>query len=88
MRGLNISKNWSVNESCASTVKVQDRVYQCIVDPWFWNFQKIFAQIIRWFIFIVMLLGVLGIVWLGIAWAWAGWDDVKAKWNLKNGELI
>jgi hypothetical protein len=38
-----------------------------------------FAEIIRWFVFIVMLLGVLGIVGLGIAWAWAGGDDVKAK---------
>jgi len=30
-----------------------------------------------------MLLGVLGIVGLGIAWAWAGGDDVKVKSNLK-----
>ncbi len=75
--------NWKVNESCSSNIDVQKRVYQCTVQSWFWSFQKMFAQIIRWFIFIVMLLGVLGIVWLGIAWAWAGGDDVKAKWNLK-----
>ena len=62
---------------------VEKRKYQCVVQPWFWSFQTMFAQIIRWFVFIVMLLGVLGIVWLGIAWAWAGGDDVKAKWNLK-----
>jgi hypothetical protein len=70
------------NNACKET-PIQERKYRCTVEPWFWSFQKMFAQIIRWFIFIVMLLGVLGIVWLGIAWAWAGGDDVKAKWNLK-----
>jgi hypothetical protein len=30
-----------------------------------------------------MLLGVLGIVGLGIAWSFAGGDDVKMKSNLK-----
>lgn len=31
-----------------------------------------------------MLLGVLAIVGLGIAWAWAGGEDVKMKSNLKH----
>ena len=30
-----------------------------------------------------MLLGVLGIVGLGIAWSFAGGDDIKAKSSLK-----
>jgi len=48
------------------------------------GFQKVFAQIIRYFIYIVLLLGVLGIVGLGIAWAFAGGDDVKMKTTLKH----
>lgn len=31
-----------------------------------------------------MLLGVLAVVGLGIAWAWAGGDDVKMKSSLKH----
>jgi hypothetical protein len=31
----------------------------------------------------VLLLGVLAVVWLGIAWSFAGAEDVKAKSTLK-----
>ena len=59
------------------------RKYSCEVKTWLAWFQATFAELIRYSIYIVMLLGVLGIVGLGIAWAFAGGDDVKAKTTLK-----
>lgn len=59
------------------------RKYVCTVQPWLWNFQAIFADIVRYLVNIVLLLWVLAIVGLGIAWTWAGGDDVKAKSTLK-----
>jgi hypothetical protein len=47
------------------------------------GFQEVFAKIIRYVINIVLLLGVLAVVGLGIAWSFAGGDDVKAKSTLK-----
>lgn len=62
---------------------VAERKYVCTVIPGLGNFQKMFWSIIKYLINIVLLLGVLAIVGLGIAWSFAGWDDVKAKWSLK-----
>lgn len=67
----------------ACNVSVEKRKYVCTVQPWLAGFQQILASIIRWFVYIVMLLGVLGIVWLGIAWSFSGGDDAKAKSKLK-----
>lgn len=63
---------------------VETRKYECTTDSWMLWFQSVFAQIIRYVINIVLLLGVLAVVWLGIAWSFAGWDDVKMKSNLKS----
>ncbi len=62
---------------------VQNRKYECTVGEGFTAFQWIMAEIIRWFVFVVMLIWVLAIVGLGIAWTWAGGDDAKTKTNLK-----
>lgn len=70
------------NQLCKKT-PVKNRKYNCSVEKWFKPFQLIMAQIIRWFIFIALLTGVLFIVWLGIAWTWAGWEDFKTKASLK-----
>jgi hypothetical protein len=60
------------------------RKYKCTVTPGLSWFQTIFAEIVRTVVFIVMLLGVLAIVGLGIAWAWAGGEDIKMKSTLKS----
>lgn len=60
------------------------RKYKCTVQPGLTGFQNIFASIVKTVVYIVMLLGVLAIVGLGIAWAWAGGEDVKMKSNLKH----
>ena len=57
--------------------------YKCTVQAGLSGFQAVFAQIIRYAINIVLLLGVLAVVGLGIAWSFAGGDDVKMKSTLK-----
>ncbi len=68
--------------SC-NNVPVAKRKYICTVGTWLVSFQLMFANIIKYLINIVLLLWVLAIVGLGIAWAWAGGDDVKMKSTLK-----
>ena len=60
-----------------------NRKYECTVPTGLAGFQSVFAQIIRFVINIVLLLGVLSVVGLGIAWSFAGGDDIKAKSTLK-----
>ena len=74
--------SWNKNESC-KTGDITTRKYQCTTESGMVGFQKVFAQIIRFVINIVMLLGVLAVVGLGIAWSFAGWDDMKVKSSLK-----
>ncbi|MBP9779004.1 hypothetical protein KBD33_00105 [Candidatus Gracilibacteria bacterium] len=62
---------------------ITTRKYQCTLEPGLSSFQKMFAGIIRYLIYIVLLLGVLALASLGVAWGWAGGDDVKMKTNLK-----
>jgi hypothetical protein len=69
--------------ACSSSVPVQKRKYECTVEGGLAGFQWILASIVRWFVYIVMLLGVLSLVGLGIAWSLAGGDDAKAKSSLK-----
>jgi len=59
------------------------RKYECTTNKWMLGFQEVFAKIIRYVINIVLLLWVLAVVGLGIAWSFAGGDDVKAKSTLK-----
>lgn len=66
-----------------SLVAIQTRKYECTVGSGLAGFQAMFAEIIRWFVNIVMILGVLAIVGLGIAWSLAWGDDAKAKTGLK-----
>lgn len=72
---------------CKDTVnqcnKVETRKYECTTGKGLSGFQAVFAQIIRYVINIVLLLAVLAIVGLGIAWSFAGGDDVKMKSTLK-----
>ncbi len=62
---------------------ITTRLYKCSVPPGLEGFQLVFAKLIRFLINIVLLLGVLAIVGLGIAWSFAGGQDVVAKSNLK-----
>jgi hypothetical protein len=73
----------SDGKTCATSVSVEKRKYECEVKPGLAGFQQMLATIIKWFINIVMLCAVLAIVGLGIAWSFAGWDDAKAKTSLK-----
>lgn len=62
---------------------ITTRKYQCTLHPWLSSFQSMLAGIIRYLIYIVLLLWVLALASLGVAWGWAGGDDVKMKTNLK-----
>lgn len=72
---------------CADTVNkcnsVETRKYTCISGKGLSGFQQVFAQIIRYVINIVLLLGVLAVAGLGVAWSFAGGDDIKMKSTLK-----
>lgn len=67
----------------APSQSITSRKYICTIEPGLAGFQQMLATIIRWFVNIVMLAGVLAIVWLGIAWSLAWGDDAKAKSELK-----
>ena len=77
---INNQAGWS---ECPIGTKVENRKYQCTTNTWMLGFQEVFAKIIRYIINIVLLLWVLAVVGLGIAWSFAGGDDVKAKSTLK-----
>ena len=63
--------------------KVETRKYECSTGKGLTGFQEVIAKIIRFTINIVLLLWVLAVVWLGIAWSFAGGDDVKMKSTIK-----
>ena len=70
-------------DECDPSVKVEERKYICEVGKWLSSFQSLLATIIRYFINIVLLLGVLAIVGAGILMSF--WSDSeeytkKAKW--------
>lgn len=64
-------------------LKVETRLYKCTVSLGMGGFQAMLKGILTYFVRIVTLLWVLAIVGLGIAWAWAGGDDIKSKSKLK-----
>lgn len=66
-----------------STGDLTKKKYQCEVTKWFSSFQSMLATIIKWFIYVAILVSVLALVGLGIAWSLAGGDDIKAKTGLK-----
>ncbi len=72
---------WAINVACPDSVT--ERKYQCTTMKGLAGFQSVFAQIIRYVINIVLLLGVLAVTGLGIVWSFAGGDDVKMKSTLK-----
>lgn len=72
---------WTVDVACVGPIT--ERKYQCTSAKWLSGFQEIFANLIRYVINIVLLLGVLAVVGLGIVWSFAGGDDVKMKSTLK-----
>ena len=72
---------WTWESACGANVA--KRKYECTVPTGLDGFQSVFAQIIRFVINIVLLLGVLSVVGLGIAWSFAWGDDIKAKSTLK-----
>ncbi len=69
--------------TCKDTVnscnKVETRKYECIVQPGMTSFQKIIGSIIKWFVFIIMLLGVLAIVGAGIMMAFGSDSEEYTK---------
>ena len=67
----------------ADCTKVETRKYVCTSLKGLTGFQQVFAQIIRYVINIVLLLGVLAVAGLGVAWSFAGGDDIKMKSTLK-----
>ncbi len=62
---------------------VAKRKYRCTTGDGLAGFQVVFAKLIRFVVNMVLLLGVFAVAWLGIAWTFAGADDVKAKSTLK-----
>lgn len=62
---------------------VETRKYECKVDKWLTSFQGMIATIVRWFVNIVLLLGVLAIVGAGILMSFGSESEEytkKAKW--------
>lgn len=78
---VNGSATWEAWVAC--TGPVEARKYECTTGKGLTGFQQVIAKIIRFVINIVLLLGVLAVVWLGIAWSFAGGDDVKMKSTIK-----
>ena len=77
----NVDIKWATGVACKGPVA--SRKYICEVPTGLAGFQWVFAQVIRFVINIVLLLGVLAVVGLGIAWSFAWGDDIKAKSILK-----
>ncbi len=58
-----------IDQSDTTCKTLETRKYKCEVVKWLSGFQQIFASIIKYFIYITMLTGVVAVVGLGIAWA-------------------
>lgn len=71
---------WIWEDACGN---ITTRKYKCTTGSGIVGFQVVFAKLIRFVVNMVLLLGVLAVVWLGIAWSFAGAEDVKAKSTLK-----
>lgn len=68
-------------ETC--TGDVAKRKYKCTTWAGVVGFQLVFAKMIRYVVNIVLLLGVLAVAGVGIAWTFAGGDDIKLKTTIK-----
>lgn len=73
-----------VDDSDKTCSNLETRKYSCTVTKWLNGFQKIFANIIKYFIYIVMLTGVAALVGLGIAWSIYGSADEHGAKALKS----
>jgi hypothetical protein len=72
---------WEANKECAPGTKTPK--YECSVGKWLSSFQGMIATIVRWFVNIVLLLGVLAIVGAGILMSFGSESEEytkKAKW--------
>ena len=58
-----------IDQSDTTCKTIETRKYKCEVVKWLSGCQQIFASIIKYFIYIRMLTGVVAVVGLGIAWA-------------------
>lgn len=67
----------------ADCTKVETRKYRCTTGTGLAGFQVVFAKLIRFVVNMTLLLWVFAVAWLGIAWTFAGADDIKAKSTLK-----
>ena len=76
--------DYQANYNCGDP---KTRKYVCKVGKWLTSFQNIFREIVRWVVYVVMLLGVLAIAGAGILWAWGSDSEEytkKAKWWVMN----
>ncbi|GAB0174502.1 MAG: hypothetical protein HHAS10_03810 [Candidatus Altimarinota bacterium] len=67
------------SEATCEAATVETRLYQCTVDRGMTAFQNLFREIIKWTIYIIMLLGVLALVGAGILWAWGSESEEYTK---------
>ena len=77
-------KPWTWEAACGD---INTRKYECKVEKWLGSFQSLIATIVRWFVNIVTLLGVLAIVWAGVMMMFGSDSEEytkKAKWWAKN----
>ncbi len=71
------------DDATCENAKVEERLYQCTIQKGMTSFQIMIREIVRWFVYIIMLLWVLALVWAGILWAWGSESEEytkKAKW--------
>lgn len=78
------TQTWLWEAACGD---LNTRKYECSVKKWLWSFQEMIATVVRWFVNIVTLLGVLAIVGAGIMMMFGSDSEEytkKAKWWAKN----
>ncbi len=76
---------WPPRPPVVSCGNPDTRKFKCTIPTWWLvGFEKLFAEIIRVFVYITLLFGVLAIVALGIGYAvFSGGDEEKTK-KIKN----
>lgn len=82
--GKDIWAGMTLESQCGNP---QTRKYKCVVEQWLGGFQNIFREIMRYIVYLTMLLGVLAVVWVGILWTWGSDSEEhtkKAKWWVMN----
>ena len=72
-----------IDQSDTTCRTIETKKFECSVVKWLSGFQQIFASIIKYLIYIVMLTGVAALVGLGIAWSIYGSADEHGAKALK-----